>query len=127
MSRVQWVGEMCWSPFTETVRDLWRVWLSQWPTLPDGVNADPVWLPVGPGGQRMFCITYTCNADEPVCTESLATWRSYSPEIDTVANQPFLRWQARNVNVTDAQHGRLYLTSGVYGRHRVFRLLLAPC
>jgi FAD/FMN-containing dehydrogenase len=64
---------------------------------------------------RMFCFTVICNGDpDTECAQyvnPIAT--KYPPVINSVVSQPFMQWQLANVDVTDAQEGFLYLTSGI--------------
>eukprot|EP00036_Acanthoecidae_sp_10tr_P000610 CAMPEP_0182946048 /NCGR_PEP_ID=MMETSP0105_2-20130417/56459_1 /TAXON_ID=81532 ORGANISM="Acanthoeca-like sp., Strain 10tr" /NCGR_SAMPLE_ID=MMETSP0105_2 /ASSEMBLY_ACC=CAM_ASM_000205 /LENGTH=226 /DNA_ID=CAMNT_0025086129 /DNA_START=44 /DNA_END=721 /DNA_ORIENTATION=- len=83
--------------------------------MPRWLNVDPVWLPLGPNGSRLFCLTVACNnPDASACATAVSPFREVpNSTLDTLLWQPFLTWQMANVNATDAQTGRLYLKSGV--------------
>lgn len=129
------VGEFCWEPFDPAIDDLWSYWLEQWPTWPDWMDIEPAWLLIAPDSSmaetvrasrlasgtssstdpRMFCFTVVCNGDpDTECAQyvnPIAT--RHPPVINSVLPQPFMQWQLANVDVTDAQEGFLYLTSGI--------------
>lgn len=71
-----------------------------------GMNTDP----------RMFCFTVVCNGDpDSECAQYVdpIAAKFPPPVINSVEPQPFMQWQMANVEVTDAQDGFLYLTSGI--------------
>ena len=107
------VGQMCWPSFAPVVLRLWSMWLEGYASMPDWMDIDPVWLPIGEGNARMFCFTVVCNNDAELCYPLLQPYLSLQSMLNTVATEPFLVWQIANVNVTDAQEGYLYLTSGI--------------
>lgn len=136
------VGELCWEPFDDVIPELWAWWLEQWSNWPSWMDIEPAWLLISPEssfdvmrksfkGQgnsgsesvmgsnesdpRMFCFTVICNGDPwDECAEFVDPIKSkYPPVIDSVLPQPFMQWQMANVDVTDAQEGFLYLTSGI--------------
>jgi FAD binding domain len=107
------VGELCWPPFAHPVLSLWEWWLAEYPRMPAYLDLDPVWLPLGVNGTRRFCFTVVCNQAQALCAPLVQRLvRRFPPSLNSVHRQPFLAWQAGNVNVTDAQQGALYLTSG---------------
>eukprot|EP00211_Chloroparvula_japonica_P014791 CAMPEP_0119120528 /NCGR_PEP_ID=MMETSP1310-20130426/1525_1 /TAXON_ID=464262 /ORGANISM="Genus nov. species nov., Strain RCC2339" /LENGTH=259 /DNA_ID=CAMNT_0007110009 /DNA_START=11 /DNA_END=790 /DNA_ORIENTATION=- len=118
-------GEMCWPPFGPAVLPLWDRWIRSYATMPDWVDVDPVWLPLGPDGARMFCFTTICNQDADLCWDYLAPYLAAEPTLNDIKEQPFLDWQRANVNVTSAQHDSLYLTSGILKAEAVTLSLIA--
>jgi hypothetical protein len=102
------VGELCWEPFSVAVESIWAVWLKQWQTMPNWLNIDPVWLPIGQNSSRLFCLTVACNnPDQAACTNALAPYRAVTgTTIDSLKFQPFLNWQMANVNVSAARTSR---------------------
>ena len=65
--------------------------------------------------ERLFCFTVICNGNpseecDPIINPIL---HKYPPTVNTLQNIPFLDWQTANTDLTDAQGGNLYLTSGV--------------
>lgn len=114
------VGQLCWNPFDPVVLDLWTYWLDDyWHNAPDYFDIEPSFLPLNnePNvtDSRMFCFTVICNGDPtsecgPLVDNIVTT---YPPVINSVLDQPFMAWQMNNGNVTDAQEGYLYLTSGI--------------
>jgi FAD/FMN-containing dehydrogenase len=113
--RMGLVGELCWAPLAPQVRAVFATWLAAWATMPSELDVDPVWLPLGEGGSRLFCITVVCNsASEAACASHVAPYRALGAVAhDTLRAAPFLEWQMANVNATEAQSGLLYLKSGV--------------
>mmetsp|Transcript_8385 Transcript_8385/g.12756 ORF Transcript_8385/g.12756 Transcript_8385/m.12756 type:complete len:492 (+) Transcript_8385:79-1554(+) len=108
------VGEICWPPLNRTILNkLWSIWLKNYESLPAFVDIVPVWLPIGTNNSRMFCFTVVCNGEETACYPHLSIYLEQSPTLNTLETQSFIDWQLANVNVTDAQHGQLYLTSAV--------------
>jgi len=108
------IGEICWPPFDrDVILALWKLWFSKWKTMPDWLDVDPVWLPITEDADpRMFCMTVICNNENDICAEELQVYLDYQPTYNTLAYEPFLDWQLQNVNITSAQEGLLYLTSG---------------
>lgn len=112
--RVMSVGEMCWPEAAPEVRPILLGWVANFSSMPRWLDTVPVWLPAGPGGRRVFCVSVFCNNGEAECAGQLAWLAALKPDIDTVARQPFLEWQTgKNDNVTDAQGGFLDLRSFV--------------
>lgn len=117
---VMLIGEVCWAPFEEpTIHNLWDWWLKYYPIMPDYMDITPVWLLIDNNvtdDPRLFCFTITCNNEPDTCravTEPLL--EEFPPAMNTLAAQPFIEWQLANIDVTDAQGGFLYLTSGIFG------------
>lgn len=98
------------------------------------MDIEPAWLLISPESEtaeavrtsrassgvdsndpRMFCFTVICNGDpDTECAPYVKPIAAkYPPVIDSVLPQPFMQWQMANVDVTDAQEGFLYLTSGI--------------
>ena len=133
------VGEYCWEPFDPAIAELWTFWLDQWGKWPSWMDIEPAWLLIAPesgaaetvrasrqaasllegeeqnNDPRMFCFTVVCNGDpDTECAPYVNPIAAkYPPVINSVRPQPFMEWQLANVDVTDAQEGFLYLTSGV--------------
>lgn len=128
------MGEYCWEPFDLSIEELWKFWLEQWPQWPSWMDIEPAWLLISPESMmadtvrrsrlargsdstdpRMFCFTVICNGDpDKECEDYVKPIAAkYPPVIDSVFPQPFMQWQLANVDVTDAQEGFLYLTSGI--------------
>jgi FAD binding domain/Berberine and berberine like len=108
-------GQLCWPPFGATVLEVWSHWLKLYPHMPDYMDLDPVFLPLGANGELMFCFTVVCNGDaERECAPLVdPIVAQFPPAINSLKAQRYLDWQSRNVSVTDAQEGLLYLTSGM--------------
>jgi FAD/FMN-containing dehydrogenase len=128
------VGEYCWEPFDPVIEELWTFWLEQWDKWPDWMDIEPAWLLIAPesvaaetvrasrqangssenNDPRMFCFTVVCNGDpDTECAPYVNPIAAkYPPVINSVLPQPFMQ-QLANVDVTDAQEGFLYLTSGI--------------
>ena len=135
------VGEYCWEPFDPAIPELWTFWFEQFKIWPDWMDIEPVWLLIAPESTaaetvrqsrhahqrtsgdttdvstdpRMFCFTVICNGDpDSECAPYVNPIAAkYPPVINSVQAQPFMQWQMANVEVTDAQDGYLYLTSGI--------------
>ena len=79
------VGQMCWPQFSNAVEPLMNAWLSGWLGMPDWLNLDPCWLPLGANGTRMFCLTTVCNNVPELCRMQLARFTAIAaPTLDTV-------------------------------------------
>ena len=117
-SPIMLVGELCWNPFDPVVLDLWTYWLNEyWHNAPNWFDIEPCFLPINQDypDPRMFCFTVICNGDPDSECAPLVNHivDSYPPVLNSVIAQPFMQWQLANVNITDAQEGYLYLTSGI--------------
>jgi hypothetical protein len=133
-SEIMLIGELCWPPFDKaTVEGLWGWWLDYWPDMPSFMDITPAWLLLDSDdplrrnkrsldghtltstSSREFCFTVICNGDpasecRPIVDPLIAAFR---PQTDTLEDIAYIDWSLANVNVTDAQGGFLYLTSGV--------------
>ncbi|CAM9226523.1 unnamed protein product, partial [Ectocarpus fasciculatus] len=123
------VGQLCWAPDTDLLGAVWGWLIDVYPTLPDWIQIDSGWLPLGEDGDRLFCHTVICNhASAADCMDII------QPVIDIggvvlndLAMQPFLSWQIQHDSITSAQHGQLYLTNvmmdeGVCGVECILRI-----
>jgi hypothetical protein len=107
------VGQLCWAYDTPVLGQVWGWLIDVYPSLPDWIQIDSGWLPLGQDGSRLFCHTVICNnPSEDACMAIL------QPVIDVggvVLNdmemQPYLTWQINHDSITSAQHGQLYLTN----------------
>lgn len=130
-SELMYIGEICYPPFEQPlIHNLWTWWFDIYPTLPDWMDITPVWLLMNiethptlkdlphfkdTTSSRMFCFTVICNGNtdsecSPIIKPLLET---YPPALNSLATTPFIDWQLANIDVTDAQDGFLYLTSGI--------------
>jgi hypothetical protein len=107
------IGQLCWEPDTPLLSNIWGWLLDVYPTLPDWIQIDSGWLPLGDDNTRLFCHTVICNNNnESSCYDFI------QPVIDIgsivyndLKMQPFLQWQIDHDSITSAQHGNLYLSN----------------
>ena len=128
------IGELCWPPFDKTtVEGVWYWWLNFWPRMPSFLDVTPAWLLLDSAdgmrrnkrsldgrtftssSARQFCFTVICNGDpasecRPIIDPLI---QAFPPQTNTLEEIEYIEWSLANVNVTDAQEGFLYLTSGV--------------
>ena len=107
------VGQLCWPADVSSLDALWRWLLESYPTMPDWLQIDPGWLPLGTNGSRLFCHTVICNrADEAACRALIAPVATRRDVVlNTLQMRSYLSWQLEHGSVTAAQHGYLYLTN----------------
>lgn len=61
------VGQLCWEPFADEIYSVWKVYLDRLTTLPEWLQIDPAWLPLGENATRLMCMTVICNQDYAAC------------------------------------------------------------
>eukprot|EP00041_Stephanoeca_diplocostata_P038348 m.1503624 g.1503624 ORF g.1503624 m.1503624 type:complete len:516 (-) comp25208_c0_seq2:4015-5562(-) len=109
------IGQLCWDADVPALGDIWQWLLDAYPAMPDWLQIDPGWLPLGSNGTRLFCHTVICNhADAETCNNAVAPVAT-RPDVtlNTLSYQPYLTWQMAHNRITAAQHGYLYLTNFV--------------
>jgi hypothetical protein len=107
------VGQLCWAEDSFALTKVWQWLLDAYDSMPDWIQIDPGWLPLGLNGSRLFCHTVICNnGDQAACMAFV------QPAIDIgevaycdLQLQPYLTWQIAHDSITSAQHGNLYLTN----------------
>lgn len=123
------VGQLCWAEDSFALPQVWQWLIDAYDTMPDWLQVDPGWLPLGLNGSRLFCHTVICNNGNQAACMALV-----QPVIDVgevvyndLKMQPYLSWQIAHDNITSAQHGNLYLTNvmmepGVVSAEMIVRL-----
>lgn len=107
------VGQLCWAEDTKLLPRVWQWLLDAYKGMPNWIQIDPGWLPLGTNGSRLFCHTVICNnGNVSACQEFV------QPAVDIgevayvdMQTQAYLTWQIHHDSITSAQHGNLYLTN----------------
>ena len=107
------VGQICFPPFENVEKLFFDIWLPLNAKVGNLVNLDPSWLPTGPNGTILFCITTICEDTASACDAAVAPFLAENPVLSTLKEQSFMQWSANHLHLTDAQSGRIYLTSAI--------------
>jgi hypothetical protein len=79
------VGQMCWPQASPAVMPIMEAWLQGFAAMPNWLNLDPCWLPLGLNGTRMFCLTTVCNNVPELCQPLINRFKEIAaPTLDTV-------------------------------------------
>ena len=109
------IGQLCWAEDTDALSSIWKWLINSYEVMPDWIQVDPGWLPLGPNGTRLFCYTIVCNHnDEHACRKFVEPVVNRSDIVlNTLRMRSYLDWQLEHGSITSAQHGYLYLTNFV--------------